>query len=44
VVTFADEAGRDRYLPHPAHKDFVKLLGGKIEKVLVVDFWTNRVD
>ena len=44
VVTFADEAGRDRYLPHPAHKAFVELIGGKIDKVLVVDFMANKVN
>ncbi|MEM9941110.1 MAG: GDSL-type esterase/lipase family protein [Planctomycetota bacterium] len=38
VVTFRDAKGRDEYLPHPAHKEFVKKLDGKIEKVLVFDF------
>lgn len=42
IVTFADEKGRDAYLPHPAHEDFKKLVGGKIDKVLVVDFWTKK--
>ncbi len=41
VVTFRDSAARDAYLPHPAHKDFVKLLEGKIDKVLVFDFATE---
>lgn len=41
VVTFADEAGRDAYLPHPAHKAFVEFIGGKIDQVLVVDYWAN---
>jgi lysophospholipase L1-like esterase len=41
VVTFADEKGREIYLPHPAHKEFVGLVGPRIEKVLVFDFWTN---
>ncbi len=41
MVTFADEAGRDAYLPHPAHQKFVELLDGKIEKVCVVDFWSE---
>lgn len=41
VVTFRDAAGRDAYLPHPAHKEFVKLIDGKIDKVLVVDFVTK---
>lgn len=38
LVTFADEAGRDIYLPHPAHKEFGGIVGPHIEKVLVVDF------
>ena len=41
MVSFDDESGRDAYLPHPAHQEFVKLLDGKIEKVLVVDFWSR---
>jgi Stress responsive A/B Barrel Domain len=40
-VTFADEAGRAIYLPHPAHKAFGKVLGPHLDKVLVVDYWTN---
>ena len=42
VVTFRDAKGRDSYLPHPAHKEFVKLVGPHLEKVLVVDFYTQR--
>lgn len=38
LVTFKDKAGLEKYLPHPKHKDFVKLLGGIVDKVLVVDF------
>lgn len=38
LVTFKTIADRDAYLPHPAHKKFVELLDGKIEKVLVFDF------
>ncbi|WP_254509571.1 DUF459 domain-containing protein [Anatilimnocola floriformis] len=41
VVTFASEKGREIYLPHPAHKEFGKLVGPRIEKVLVFDYWTN---
>jgi hypothetical protein len=41
VVTFADEAGRDAYLPHPAHKEFVALVGPQIDKLCVVDFWAQ---
>jgi len=42
VVTFRDAAGRDEYLPHPAHKKFVELLDGKLDEVLVVDFESTR--
>lgn len=37
-VTFNDEKGRDVYLPHPAHKEFVTLLKPHLEKVLVIDY------
>ena len=37
-VTFDDAAGRKVYLPHPAHKEFVKLAGPSVEKVLVIDY------
>jgi len=42
LVTFRDEKGRDIYLPHPAHKDFVKLVGPRIENVLVFDYWSAK--
>ncbi|MBC7855112.1 MAG: Dabb family protein [Pirellulaceae bacterium] len=42
LVSFADEKGRDTYLPHAAHKEFVALVGPRIEKVLVVDYWTKE--
>jgi hypothetical protein len=41
-VTFKNEADREAYLPHPAHKAFVKLLDGHIEKVTVLDYWTKK--
>jgi lysophospholipase L1-like esterase len=41
VVTFADEKGRDVYLPHPAHKEFVDLAKPHIDKVLVVDYFAR---
>lgn len=40
LVTFRDEKGRETYLPHPEHKKFVELALPRIEKVLVVDYWT----
>jgi lysophospholipase L1-like esterase len=42
VVSFRDAAGRDMYLPHPAHEEFKKLVGPRLDKVLVVDYWTTR--
>lgn len=42
VVTFEDAAGRDAYVPHPAHKEFAKLLGPHLDKVLVIDFHARR--
>lgn len=41
LVTFADETGRETYLPHPAHLDFIKLAGPRIDKVFVFDYWTK---
>ena len=42
VVTFENEKGREIYLPHPAHKQFVSLVGPRLEDVLVFDYWTTR--
>ena len=42
VVTFRDEAGRDAYLVHPAHDDYVKVVSGKRDKVVVFDYWTAK--
>lgn len=39
VLTFADEAGRAAYLPHPAHKAFGDLLRPQMKDVFVVDYW-----
>jgi hypothetical protein len=39
LVTFADEAGRAKYLPHPDHKAFGKVLGPHLDKVFVIDYW-----
>ncbi len=38
LVTFADAKGREAYLPHPAHKEFVSLLKPHLKKVLVIDY------
>ena len=42
LVTFRDAKGRDAYLPHPAHDDFKKIVGPHLDKVLVVDYWTEH--
>ncbi len=42
LVTFRSEADRAKYLPHPAHKEFGKMLGPHLDKVIVVDYWTKR--
>jgi hypothetical protein len=42
VVTFGDEKGRDIYLPHPAHQEFVKLVGPRVADVLVFDYWSGQ--
>ena len=42
VVSFRDEKGRDAYLPHAAHQDFVKVALPKIDKALVFDFWSAK--
>ena len=41
-VTFADEKGRDAYLPHPAHEEFVKLVKPLLDDVCVVDYKTKK--
>lgn len=38
LVTFADKAGLDVYLPHPAHAEFVSQLKPILDKACVVDF------
>ena len=42
LITFESEEDRDSvYTPHPAHQAFVASLQPHIEKVFVVDYWTN---
>ena len=41
VVTFQSAADRDSYIPHAAHQDFVKIVGPRLDKVLVVDYWAQ---
>jgi len=43
IVTFANPAGRDQYLPHPSHQEFCRTyLDPNLEKVCVVDFTSNN--
>jgi len=41
-VTFSSEKDRAVYLPHPAHKEFGKILGPYLDKVLVLDYWAEK--
>ncbi len=41
-VSFASEADREVYLPHPDHKAFVEVLGPVLDKVTVVDYWAQQ--
>jgi hypothetical protein len=45
VVTFATEADRDAYLPHPMHQAFVeKWAKPYVDKVCVFDFWADPLN
>lgn len=40
LATFENAAGRDTYLPHPAHSgDFADVLRPHMDKVFVIDYW-----
>lgn len=41
-LTFKNEEDRNAYLPHPAHKDFGSILHPHLDKVLVIDYRTNK--
>ena len=41
TLTFKSEADRDTYLPHPAHKDFGKIVRQLLEEVFVIDYWAQ---
>ena len=41
-VSFKSEKDREVYLPHPAHKAFVGVLGPHLDKVLVLDYWASK--
>jgi len=38
ITTFANTAGRDSYIPHEAHQEYVKVLLPHLDKLLVIDF------
>ena len=40
-LTLASDKDRDDYLVHPDHKAFGAVLGPHLEKVTVVDYWSN---
>jgi Stress responsive A/B Barrel Domain len=42
LLTFSNEKDRDAYLIHPDHKAFGKILGPYLDKVTVVDYWTEK--
>lgn len=42
IATFRDEKSRDTYLHHPDHQAFGTLVGPRLDKVLVVDFWVEK--
>lgn len=42
LVTFDSEEDRSVYLPHPAHKAFVKILMPHLDRAVVVDYWANE--
>lgn len=41
-VTFQDQEALRQYGPHPVHQQFVKLLDGMLEKVVVIDYPISR--
>lgn len=41
LVTFTSDKDRDDYLVHPEHKAFVEVLKPHLDKVTVVDYWSN---
>lgn len=40
-VTFHSDKDRDEYLVHPDHQAFVEVLKPHLDKVTVIDFWTE---
>lgn len=42
VVTFKNEKDLTDYIAHPAHAEYVKVVQGKREKVVVFDYWADK--
>ena len=42
LLTFSSDKDRDDYLVHPDHKAFGKILGPHLDKVTVLDYWTEK--
>jgi Stress responsive A/B Barrel Domain len=42
LLAFSSDKDRDAYLVAPAHKAFGQLLTPQLDKVAVVDFWTQQ--
>ncbi len=40
-VSFKNEEARATYLPHPAHQEFVAMVGPFVEDVTVIDYWVK---
>jgi len=38
LMTFADEASRQRYLPHPEHEKLKHVFGPLLEEIIVFDY------
>ncbi len=43
MVTFRDEKGRDAYLVHPAHQQYVNVVKDRRDKVVVFDYWADAL-
>ena len=38
ITTFADASGRDAYIPHHAHQEYVKVLLPHLDDLLLLDY------
>lgn len=38
LMTFADEDGRDNYLPHPEHENLKQIFNAILEEIIVLDY------